>query len=356
MTDARLGGVAREALISSDGVVRLGGVAREALVSGLGLDSRIRAKSSLQAALSVTGGVPGIAGGAGGGGAAGLFGPGEFGQSGVYDGTGGYGGAGDNHLTPRQLTPESIGNLGTEWDGTSGSGSGGSGGNWGGSGFGGNGGVGGLYGGGGGGGGAGLSGGGQGALGGEGVIFLQYDPGTGPVVIVLTSASPTPFTFPLDWSTTSNTVLIVGAGGCGSDGNLTVGGDGGGGGSVVGAINTDLFSPGQVLAIDIPTAAEVCAGTAGNTVLGTYSAPPGVNGDGTGGGTPPVYIPPEDGGFGSGGTGTGGGGGPGGGGPGGGVAELITGRIAAQSRLHGLTVAAATGPRQHAVSVQTWHW
>jgi hypothetical protein len=194
-------------------------------------------------------------------------------------------------------------------------------------------------------------------LGGEGVIYLQYDPGTGPIVIVLTKDSPSPFTFPLDWSTTNNTVLIVGAGGCGKNGGLTTGGGGGGGGSVVGAINTGLFTPGQVLAIDIPSAAEVCAGTGGNTFLGIYSAPPGINGDGSTGGTPIVPIDPDDGGigFGDGGIGGGGGGDPSDGGPGGVVATLVGGRIMAMSQLAALA-AAQRSPRQYAVSVQTWHW
>jgi len=376
--NAVLGGVTRESLLSSDGIVYLGGVAREALISGLGLDgqgaaarssaqaqlaitqnfggNQAHAKSFLQAQLTITGGVSGVAGGAGGGGAAGLFGAGEFGQGGQYDGTGGYGGAGDLFHTPRQTTPSTTGNTGTEYDGTRGSGSGGSGGSWGGSGHGGNGGVGGLYGGGGGGGGAGLAGGGLGALGGEGVIYLEYDPGTGPVVILLTHSSTSPFTFPPDWNTSNNTVLIVGAGGCGHNGGLSTGGDGGGGGSVVGAVNTALFTPGQVLAFSIPSAAQVCAGTGGNTNLGIYSAPPGINGDGTTGGTPIVPIPPVSGGIGAGGGGTGGGGGPGGGGPGGGVATLIDGRIETKSRLQVDANVQLLPPRQYAVSVQTWHW
>lgn len=376
-TDARIGGVAREGLISSDGIVNLGGVVRETLMSGLGVDgwvaakssaraylditqnltARAKAKSSIDALLTITGGVTGVAAGAGGGGAAGLYGVGEYGQGGQYDGIGGYGGSGDLFHTPRQTTPGTTGFLGTEWDGTYGSGSGGSGGNWGDSGHGGNGGVGGLYGGGGGGGGGGHAGGGLGALGGEGVIYLEYDPGTGPIVIVLTKDSPSPFTFPLDWSTTNNTVLIVGAGGCGKNGGLTTGGGGGGGGSVVGAVNTGLFTPGQVLAIDIPSAAEVCAGIGGNTFLGIYSAPPGVNGDGSTGGTPIVPIDPGDGGIGSGGgTGGGGGGGPSTGGPGGGVATLVAGRITAHSFVEGVIQVQALPPRQYAVSVQTWHW
>lgn len=35
MTDARLGGLGRETLVTADGSVRLGGVAREALLSGV---------------------------------------------------------------------------------------------------------------------------------------------------------------------------------------------------------------------------------------------------------------------------------------------------------------------------------
>jgi hypothetical protein len=351
-------GVARESLVLSDLYVRLGGIAREALVGGDRVESWIRTKSSLQGQLVVTGGVVTKAAGAGGGGAAGFFGPGEFGQAGVYDGTGGYGGAGDDYHTERQLTPGSTGNAGNEWDGTYGSGSGGSGGSWGGTGRGGNGGRGGLYGGGGGGGGSGLSGGGLGALGGEGVIYLQYDPGTGPIVILLTKDSPTTFTIPANWNTTNNTVLIVGAGGCGSNGGLTTGGGGGGGGSVVGAINTSLYTPGQVIPITVPSAAQVCSGIGGNTVFGGHSAPPGSNGNGTGGGTPPVPIPPEYGGIGGGSGGSigGGTGGSGSGGAGGGVTTLLTVRAETRSQLASGMLALDAGVRQYAVSVQTWHW
>jgi hypothetical protein len=374
MTDGRLGNIAREALIASVGQAQLAGLAREALISGTGVDGRMTAKSSvrgrldiaqfanarsssksfIRGSLNVTGGVTTVAGGAGGGGAAGLYGPGEYGQTGQYDGTGGYGGAGDDYYTARQTTPSSTGNTGTEFSGATGSGSGGSGGSWGGSGHGGNGGVGGLYGGGGGGGGGGLAGGGLGALGGEGAIFLEYNPGTGPVYITLTKDSGSSYTIPANWSMSSNTVLIIGAGGCGKNGGLTTGGGGGGGGSVIGAVNTDLFTPGQVIPIDIPSAAQVCAGVKGNTVFGGYSAPPGVNGDGTTGGTPPVPIDPSHGGIPSG-SGTGGGGGPGTGGPGGGAAQLITGRIYAKSYLAAAPPILGS-PRQYAVSVQTWHW
>jgi hypothetical protein len=228
------------------------------------------------------------AAGGGGGGSGGLFGVGEDGERGRFDGIGGYGGAADNSLTPRQLISESTGNTGIEYDGTYGSGSGGSGGDWGILGVGGDGGTGGLYGGGGGGGGAGLAGGGQGALGGEGFIYLQYDPGTGPVVIILDKDSVSPFTFPSDWSTTNNIVLLIGAGGCGADGSQFVGGDGGGGGSTIGAINTALFNPNDVFDFVVPTAANVCAGIPGNTVFGDIEAAPGINGDGSGGG---VSVP-----------------------------------------------------------------
>lgn len=233
------------------------------------------------------------AAGGGGGGAAGRYGLGEDGQGGREDGVGGYGGAADNNLTPRQTTSGSTGNTGTEWDGTYGSGSGGSGGDWGDVLHGSNGGVGGQYGGGGGGGGAGLLGGGLGALGGEGAIFIQYDPGTGPVTIILTHDTPgSSFVFPEDWNTESNIVLLVGAGGCGHDGTLTVGGDGGGGGGAVGIINATIYSPGEVIDFHIPTAAEVCAGTdIPETVLGDHQAAPGINGDGSGGGTSIPYDP-----------------------------------------------------------------
>jgi len=46
MTDARLGGLGREALVSSTGELRVGGVAREALVSGIGLAARAGARSN----------------------------------------------------------------------------------------------------------------------------------------------------------------------------------------------------------------------------------------------------------------------------------------------------------------------
>lgn len=53
MTDARLGGLGREALVSSVGEARLGGLAREALISGTGLVGRASARSSGQAAATV---------------------------------------------------------------------------------------------------------------------------------------------------------------------------------------------------------------------------------------------------------------------------------------------------------------
>jgi hypothetical protein len=291
-TNMLIGGTVREALISSPSVTRFSGVVREALISGVG-------------------GPNGAGAGGGGGGAAGLFGVGEIGQNGQPNGTGGYGGAADANGTPRQLVPSTTGNTGTEWDGTWGSGSGGSGGNWGSLGAGGDGGLGGSRGGGGGGGGGGLAGGGVGALGGEGLIYLRYQSAGGPVVIILTKDSTTPFTFPSDWSTINNTVLILAPGGCGTSGSTTQGGSGGGGGSVVGAVNTNVFGPNQTVSFRVPSAAEVCAGgiLGGNTRFGGYSAPPGINGNGTTGGTPSVPFT----GPGSIGTVTGGQGGPGGG-------------------------------------------
>lgn len=53
MTDARLGGLGREALVSDVGQVRLGGIAREALVSGIGVTARAGGKSGSRASLSV---------------------------------------------------------------------------------------------------------------------------------------------------------------------------------------------------------------------------------------------------------------------------------------------------------------
>lgn len=223
------------------------------------------------------------AAGGGGGGAAGIFGIGEPGQTGNPDGTGGYGGAGDLFHTPEQLVSESTGNTGTEWDGTHGSGSGGSGGDWGGSGTGGNGGTGGLYGGGGGGGGAGILGGGLGALGGDGAIFIAYNPGSGWIYEILTHDSVSPYTFPADWSTT-NQILLLGPGGCGGNGGLTRGGDGGGGGTAVGVTNTLLFNPLEELEFYVPTPEEICEG-GGQTEFGDGSASGGLNGD-NGDGTP----------------------------------------------------------------------
>lgn len=54
MTDARLGGLGREALVSSVGEARLGGLAREALVNGVGLSGRLAARSYAQGASTVT--------------------------------------------------------------------------------------------------------------------------------------------------------------------------------------------------------------------------------------------------------------------------------------------------------------
>lgn len=45
MTDARLGGLGREALVSSTGELRAGGLVREALVSGIALSGSITARA-----------------------------------------------------------------------------------------------------------------------------------------------------------------------------------------------------------------------------------------------------------------------------------------------------------------------
>jgi len=54
MTDIRTGGLAREALVASDGEARLGGVAREALVSGGTVASNIRAGGMAREVLLVS--------------------------------------------------------------------------------------------------------------------------------------------------------------------------------------------------------------------------------------------------------------------------------------------------------------
>jgi hypothetical protein len=53
VTDARIGGLGREALVSDSGSIRLGGVYREALVSGTGLTGRAAGRSGSKALLSV---------------------------------------------------------------------------------------------------------------------------------------------------------------------------------------------------------------------------------------------------------------------------------------------------------------
>lgn len=53
MTDARLGGLGREALVSSTGQLRAGGVVREALVSGTGLAGRASGRSKARGVASV---------------------------------------------------------------------------------------------------------------------------------------------------------------------------------------------------------------------------------------------------------------------------------------------------------------
>jgi hypothetical protein len=53
MTDARLGGLAREALVADSGQVTLGGIVREALVAGVGLTATVAARSSGRSNASV---------------------------------------------------------------------------------------------------------------------------------------------------------------------------------------------------------------------------------------------------------------------------------------------------------------
>jgi hypothetical protein len=49
MTDARLGGIAREALVADSGLLRAGGIVREALVAGIGLSATVTGESSVAA-------------------------------------------------------------------------------------------------------------------------------------------------------------------------------------------------------------------------------------------------------------------------------------------------------------------
>lgn len=228
--------------------------------------------------------------GGGGGGAAGLFGDGEDGNNGSFFEVG-YGGAGDATIGgARQNTPGAAGNAGTEYGSSGiGSGSGGAGGNYNGIGTGQAGGVGGTYGGGGGGGGAGSSAGGAGALGGEGVIWISY----GGNNIILTKDTGSTWTVPLDWSNT-NSIVILGPGGCGSAGAILFGGTGGAGGDAIGGDNINLFTPGQIVPVDITSAADACAGVPSHTQLNGVQAGGGVNGDGTGGGET-IPIPPSGG-------------------------------------------------------------
>lgn len=53
MTDARIGGLGREALVSDTATIRVGAVYREALVSGTGLTGRVGGRSGSRANLSV---------------------------------------------------------------------------------------------------------------------------------------------------------------------------------------------------------------------------------------------------------------------------------------------------------------
>lgn len=229
-----------------------------------------------------------LASGGGGGGGAGLFGPGEDGGGAGPSGVGGYGGAGDLFTVPRQTTPGLWGNNGTEYLCSGlGSGSGGAGGSWNDVGIGQAGGPGGWRGGGGGGGGGGRLDGGLGGLGGEGVICITYFNGVGTSTVVLTKDSGSTWTVPADWTNT-NTVLLVGAGGCGGRGSNVRGGNGGEGGASVGGTDVNAWVPDQVLALSVATAAFVCAaGGPANvlvTALGDFAAAAGKNGDGSGGG------------------------------------------------------------------------
>jgi hypothetical protein len=212
--------------------------------------------------------------GGGGGGAAGLFGNGEDGADGSVLGIGGYGGAADNFIVPRQLIPSADGNSGIEFDGaTIGDGSGGAGGSWSvAAGIGGDGGDGGLYGGGGAGGGGGPNGGGAGGLGSDGVVYIEYVGTSGLVKIILTKNDTSPFIIPDDWSST-NKVILVGSGGCGEEGTTTSGGNGGSGGDTVGVENTLIFQPGDIISFNIPT--DSCSET--STTFGDYSAGAGTN-------------------------------------------------------------------------------
>jgi hypothetical protein len=53
LTDARLGGLGREALVADAGQLRVGGLAREALVAGTGLSATIAARSLASTAAAV---------------------------------------------------------------------------------------------------------------------------------------------------------------------------------------------------------------------------------------------------------------------------------------------------------------
>lgn len=223
--------------------------------------------------------------GGGGGGAAGIFGNGEDGDNADFDGTGGYGGAADSFLVARQIIPGAAGNLGTEWDGVTGSGSGGAGGNYSLAGIGQNGGDGGLFGGGGGGGGSGTTGVGLGGTGGDGIIWIQYrSTSTGLWVTVTLSTAAGTWTVPPDWNENDNKLAMLGAGGCGADGSTLSGGNGGFGGDAVGGINIAGLTPGVGIAYDVNTGLEACSGTSVQTIFGDWAAGSGQNGGGSGGG------------------------------------------------------------------------
>lgn len=53
MTDARLGGLGREALVAESGELRSGGIVREALIAGIGLSGRVASRASGRAAATV---------------------------------------------------------------------------------------------------------------------------------------------------------------------------------------------------------------------------------------------------------------------------------------------------------------
>lgn len=241
--------------------------------------------ASLTETAAATDGLVVFPAGGGGGGAAGIYGNGEDGGNADFDGNGGYGGAADFFMTARQLTPGAVGNAGTEWNGSIGSGSGGAGGSYNPAGVGQSGGVGGGYGGGGGGGGGGSAGPGLGALGSGGIIWIQYRSTVSGLLVedTLTTGSGS-WTVPVDWNSSDNKLALTGAGGCGADASALAGGNGGYGGHTVGGINITGLTPGAGIAYHVNTAAEACSVTAVQSTFGSWAAGAGGNGGGGGGG------------------------------------------------------------------------